>query len=391
VKKTRYEENKIEMNYEKLVDDFKLYECTLLSTMEEIEVLLRENPKKNLYFQKVRFVSKCGHEAQGYFVNVKSKGTGVLCKECSKMACSKKLKDFVKDSRIRCLEIENEGYNFIKNAVKDIFEVVKTNEGCLADFIIRPIGVQSDDWLKIQLKTTLNQSLGLYGFAMSGKSYPNCLIVCVCLGDKRTWILDGDTIPCLKGKLNIGAGNSKYSKYEVNETKMRDVFTEMYTTKPLFTQSECLIPISAQHKQEQIYRQIRETQVPFAYTYSEMEGLEYDFKIGETKFQEKVCSIAKPNWFIAGLYTNDGSNRKSGRKFKAYKKGENDFYWLWLKDTKIFYVIPEEKLIEYNKIETDTKMPYLGISMLDKNKWYQQYKFDADNLDIDKLKDLLNI
>lgn len=380
------------MNYEKLVDDLKIYECTLLSTKEEIEVLLEDNPKKSLDFQKVRFVSKCGHEAQGYFVNVKSKGTGVLCKECSKTASSKKLKDFVKDSKIRSLEIENEGYNYMKNVVKDIFDVVKTNEGCLADFIIRPVGVQSDDWLKIQLKTTLDQSLGLYGFAMKGKSYPNCLIVCVCLGDKRTWILDGDTIPFLKGNLNIGAGNSsKYSKYEVNETKMCEVFTDMYKTKPLFTESECLIPISDQQKQEHMYRQIRETQVPFAYTYPEIEGLEYDFKIGEIKFQEKVCSIYKPNWFAAALCTNDGGNRKAGRKYKAYKKGENDFYWLWLKDTKMFYVIPEDKMIEHNKIETDTKRPCFGISMLDKNKWYQQYKYDADNLDIDKLKGLLNI
>jgi hypothetical protein len=196
-----------------------MYECTLLSTREEIEVSLEDNPKKSLDFQKVRFVSKCGHEAQGYFVNVKSKGTGVLCKECSKAASSKKLKEFVKD--------------YMKNAVKDIFEVVKINEGCLAHFIIRPIGVQSDDWLKIQLKTTLDQSLGLYGFAMKGKSYPNCLIVCVCLGDKRTWILDG-------------------------ETKMCEVFTEMYKTKPL-KNSNYLLFIMRQEwaRQERLVQDVR--------------------------------------------------------------------------------------------------------------------------------------
>lgn len=379
------------MDYEKLVDNFKKYECTLLSTKEEIEVLLADNPKKSLDFQKLRFLSKCGHEAQGYFTNVKSKRTGVLCKECSKKVSVERQKNFIKDNRIRCLEIENEGYNYIKDVVKATFEIVKTNEGCLADCLIRPIDVETDKWLKVQIKTTQKKSpMNLYGFSLSGKVYPNCLIVCVCIDDKRMWILDGDTIPFLKSKLNIGAGKSKYSKYEVDETKMRDVFTESYTSKTLFSENECMIPISAQQKQEQVYRQIREKNTPFVYTYPEIEGLEYDFKIGETKFQEKVCCLAKPNWYSGALYTNNGRD-KLRRFYKAYKKGENDFYWFWLKEGGIFYVIPETVLIEHGKVETTTSRPQLLLPLKENKQWYQEYRFCLNSLDIEKLKRLLNI
>lgn len=380
------------MDYEKLVEEFKKCDCTLLSTEDEINALMKETTKKSVYHYKLRYIPKCGHEAQGYFTNMKYKDTDILCPECSRKISVERVKDFYKNNKVRSMEIENEGYNYLKNIMEKTFDIVKTNEGCLADFIVRPAHVETDEWLKVQIKTTCMVSTNkLYGFSMVGKTYPHCLIVCVCLADKRTWILDGDTLPILKSKLNIGAGKSKYSQYEVlEETEICKTFTKSYTTKILFPEKECMIPISVQQQQEQMYRQMREKITPFVYVYPEMEGLKYDFKVGELKFQEKVCSIPKPNWYIVGLYTNSG-HRGAKRIFKAYKKGDNDFYWLWLKDTQVFYVIPEEKLIEYGKIESKTERPYLSLSTKDNSKWYQDYKFDVDKLDIEKLRKLLNI
>ena len=59
-----------------------------------------------------------------------------------------------------------------------------------------------------------------------------------------------------------------------------------------------------------------------------MEGLVWDFKIGEKKTQEKVGCLRKDgNSYIFCLFKNNGKiNKKS--TFTQYKSGDNDVYWL---------------------------------------------------------------
>jgi hypothetical protein len=60
--------------------------------------------------------------------------------------------------------MENNGYNEIIKLLSINFIIKKTNEGCLADFIIQPKNTNENNWLPIQLKTTQNAIHNMYGF-----------------------------------------------------------------------------------------------------------------------------------------------------------------------------------------------------------------------------------
>ena len=91
---------------------------------------------------------------------------------------------------------------------------------------------------------------------------------------------------------------------------------------------------------------------------------------------------------MAAFYTNNGKlNGK--RQYKAYMKGDNDLYWVWVKGQRYFYIIPENELILRNMIDENNVSPsrrvYLGIKFKDTTQWYDKYKFDLDSLNKKKL------
>ncbi len=126
--------------YQNLCTKYAQYGCVLLTTQEEIEEL-RINNNKNIEHQKLHFLSKCGHESDGYFVNLKGKGTGINCRKCAQIKAIEVRKENMKDQPSN-QGIEYESFQYIRNMINAEFEVVKTNEGCIADFIVRPIGNQ---------------------------------------------------------------------------------------------------------------------------------------------------------------------------------------------------------------------------------------------------------
>jgi hypothetical protein len=381
--------------YQELCDKYKLYGCELITTKQEIDELL-ENSNKSVYYQKLHFMSKCGHESDGYLINLIGKGTGVNCRKCARAIMTQKQKENRKEGKQSGLELEYEGFKYIREIINKDFEVVKTNEGCIADFIVRPIGSNEDEWLMIQLKTTRKPSFGLYCFRTHGNDYSNCVMVMICLDDKKTWILDGKLTVGLKTNLNIGIGNSKYNEFMVNNNSI-DILNKFYESKDLFEREVCIYPQSPCQQQEQDYRRIIGNELSFLnYTYPEEEGLKHDFLINDKKVQEKVCSITtKKNgnkFYLAALYNNNG--KIDGiRQFKSYKKGENDFYWIWIKGERCFYVIPEKPLLDNGKIDDGSSdnpinRVYLGLKWKSDTEWYSEYKFDLDNLNAEKLKEI---
>jgi hypothetical protein len=131
-------------------------------------------------------------------------------------------------------------------------------------------------------------------------------------------------------------------------------------------------------------------------TYIEEECLKYDFLINNKKIQEKVCSIVhKKNGtttYGTSLYNNNGIVNQV-RQFKSYKKGENDFYWIWIKGERCFYVIPEKPLLDHGKIDEGVhgfpmKRSYLSLDWKCETKWYSEYKFDLNNIDKARLKNM---
>ena len=79
------------VDYVKLRETYESYGCKLLSTEEEVNKLM-EVKKKSIEYQKLRFESKCGHESEGYLVNLKYKGTGMNCRKCAYKCISVKAK-----------------------------------------------------------------------------------------------------------------------------------------------------------------------------------------------------------------------------------------------------------------------------------------------------------
>jgi hypothetical protein len=381
--------------YQELCDKYDKYGCKLLTTEAEIDGLMNGS-NKSVQYQKLHFVSKCGHESDGYLVNLIGKGTGINCNKCARAIITQKQKDNHKEGKQSNLSLEFEGFKYIREVINKDFEVVKTNEGCISDFIVRPIDSNEDEWLMIQLKTTRKPSFGLYSFKVCGKDYSKCVMVLICIEDKKTWILDGELTVGLKSGLNIGIGNSKYNEFMVKNNSI-DILNKFYESKYLFGKEECMYPQAPNQQQEQEYRKIIGTELSFLnYIYPEEEGLKYDFLINDKKVQEKVCSITtKTNgnkFYVAALYNNNGKI-EGVRQYKSYKKGENDFYWIWIKGERCFYVIPEKPLIDNGKIDdgisnTVVKRPYLGINWKSDTEWYSRYKFDLDNLNAEKLKEI---
>ena len=123
-----------------------------------------------------------------------------------------------------------------------------------------------------------------------------------------------------------------------------------------------------------------------------MEGLVYDFKIGDKKIQEKVGGYLHKNVNSHHFSFSKMKGRIEGkRKRQTYEVGDCDFYWLNCKNTSKFYVIPESILIEKGYIgNSDGKIKSITISKTNKKTfWTEDYFFDYDNLDKDKLCKIL--
>ena len=161
------------MDYTDLQKRFTEKGCTLLTTSEEITALI--GTKKSVAHLKLKFTSKCGHESEGYLTNLSGKGTGVNCRDCARHISSQKLRDNIQNGNPSGLELEFQGYTYLNGILEKSFEVKKTNEGCLADFVLRPLENKTDDWLMIQLKTTSKPSFGAYKYGMHGNNYEKCV------------------------------------------------------------------------------------------------------------------------------------------------------------------------------------------------------------------------
>jgi len=84
--------------------------------------------------------------------------------------------------------------------------------------------------------------------------------------------------------------------------------------------------------------------------------------------------------------------RIEGKKIRqTYEIGDCDFYWLNCKNSSNFYVIPENILIENGILGSlDGKIKSLTISKTNKKTfWTNDYLFNYENLDKDKLCKIL--
>ncbi len=357
--------------------------CNVTMTEEEFNTNYTTNKSK------INYIASCGHSNSVSWKNFTGLNQGINCPSCVHINTGIKLKELRSGDQINSsIEQEFECIQYFVENINQRFQVKKLYDGCRADIALKPIESFDNLWLGIQVKSTSNKcDGGQYDFKLNGINYDNYLILCICLEDKRMWLIPYEDVKCQTSiKISL---KSKYNHYEVYVTQLFTKLKTFYETIPTFPFDLLNIPTSNTHKQEQHYRKIREDTIDFIeFTYPEFEGIVYDFKIKDKKIQEKVGFICKNNPNSFGFHINKSNGRKQNC---SYKLGDNDFYWLHCKNTTKFYVIPEAILIEKGFIGTMCRQ-HLYISPTNKNtKWTDDYLFNYDDIDKERLLQLLQI
>lgn len=369
------------LTYEKTYEYFESKSCKLSYTKEEFESYYKNNS------QKLKYIASCGHENNVCWKNFSGLNQGIFCPLCVNKNTGIKLQQLYSGINSNgALKQEYSGIQYFIKLVDELYDVKKNFDGCNADISIKPKNCEFDKWLGIQVKTTNKKTeKEQYYFRLNNGNYEDCLILCICEEDKKIWLIPYENV---KGLKTIGiAKKSKYNKYEIIKEILFESLDVFYNTLPTFEYSILNIPTSKSQKQEQEFRNLRENKIDFIdFTNHDIEGLVYDFKIGNKKVQEKVGSYCKknnPNMFIFNL--NKYECRIHGKcQQKCYEEGDNDLYWLHCKNNK-FYVIPEYVLMEKGFIGENGKQK-LYVSPTNQNtSWCNSYQFDYNNIDKERL------
>ena len=358
--------------------------CALSITEEEFNTNTFGNNKR-----KINYIASCGHSNSVALNNFISLNQGIQCPSCVHKNTGLKLKELRSgENKNSSIEQEFKCIQYFIGVINEYFQVKKTFDGCKADIVLRPADSISDLWLGIQVKSTCKKNdRGQYNFNLNRINYDNSLILCICLEDKKMWLIPYEDV---KGQIGIKISiNSKYNHYEVNVNTIDNKLMNFYENMPKFQFDILTTPTSDTHKQEQYYRKLREENLDFIqFIYPDFEGNVYDFKISDKKVQEKVGFICKNNTDSFGFHINKSDGKKSNC---SYKVGDNAVYWLHCKNTSRFYVIPESILIENGFIGDNCKQ-HIYISPTNLNtKWTDEYLFNYENIDKERLLQLLHI
>jgi hypothetical protein len=371
-------------SYETIEAHFTSKDCQLCYTKEEFETYYINNK------QKLTYIASCGHKNEVCWKNFNGLNQGTNCPSCVNKNTGIKLKEFRTGENKNSLQQEYNNIAYFRNMIDHYFKILKTFDGCKADIAIQKFNEINDLWLGIQVKTTIKKTdRNQYYFRLNNGKYDNCILLCICDEDKKMWLIPYEEV---KGLKTIGiAQKSKYSKYEVDSNNIVEKLNNYYELCIKLKFDILDTPTSNSQKQEQEYRKIRETKIDFIeFKNNDIEGLVYDFMIGNKKVQEKVGTICKNNINSYSFSLCKYDCRINGKcKNKSYEEGDNDLYWLNCKNGK-FYVIPEEVLCENGYIGKYCKKEKLYVSQTNQNtEWSDKYLFDYDNIDKTRLLQII--
>lgn len=346
--------------------------CKLLTTEDEYIAL-----KANRKIPKVEYIASCGHKHTVHTNVFISRNSGIKCPACvAKDIGERKEGD---NSRTEeggsiHLALEDKCREYITKLLENNFEVVKNKDGCLSDFCVRKKGSTSDEWLQIQLKSTLKQHYKVYGFHID-REYPDCAIICMCWEEKRIWVFNWNEINGQK-KLSIGHKTSKYDSYAVKGTPdLIKALERCMDANKLYKLETINIPISVMMKKEHEYATLRETKLPFLnFALPSRQNLVYNFMIGDLRVQEKVAAAMKGKKSF-----NTRLSKHNKKVLCPYAKGNCDLYWVHAPDKDTFWVIPESVLLKKGYLASDDTVGKTNLHLTSSN--FEDYKFTYSKLD----------
>ena len=357
-------------SYENIKSAYEKKSCTLLTTKEELKQMLETKLLNQIIF---KIISSCGHNDNSFYYTFKDNGTGIKCKKCTAVETSQnaKLNSKTHTGEVKSMLIEARGVDLIKELCKGIFDIEKTREGCEADILIRPTNEKIDKWLKVQLKVTTSPS-EITSFNVT-KRYTNMIVLLICVTNKKYWLFESNSMKIQK--YHMGITRSKYDEYKIKN--LCEEFKKWYNKDIYNTKLKIgNIPIALKAKIEYKYVLIREEKVKFInFVHNEIDGLVYDFKIGDKHIQEKVCAPNERGFLMVKLVKSAG-----GKNEVPYDEKDNDIYWLNVNHSTYFYVIPTSKLVQLGYVSTKKYVgdKYLNLTKSDQD--YSMYLFNYDTI-----------
>jgi hypothetical protein len=368
--------------YKKVLTFCNENECTLLTTFEEFEIKRETVLQKAHSHVRIDFIGICGHASSAVVTNFLTRKTGIRCKECVRKNTLVRLKS--NNNNIT----EFNSIKLIEEILSHEYTIIRTKEGCKADIIIHKKGIHNK-YMPIQLKATEHMSHGMYSFRGINKEYVNMLLICTCITEKKIWVIPYNYISHLE-YLNISA-RSKYNKYLIKDNNQLgdylDSFDEEYYRSDIV---ELMKPISKFQAKEQEYVTKRETYINFLkYRYPYIQNTPTDFIINNKNMQEKVAGLVKNkgiNILIAYLSSNNGKAENGARKFRTYRLGENDYYWIHSSIDDRFWIFPEEVLYNRGYISgKDETIKNKTIKISNGTIWIKEYEYNYKAYDKDKI------
>lgn len=393
------------LTYEELVDIFAEKGCTILTTKENFEsgrILLNWDSSA----VKLKFtVNCCGNERESsYYTMKRIINNSWQCKICVNKRSSEIHKAKAKDSdgNVVAIQTEHKAFVYLKNLLSNIFYVEKTNDGNIADCIVKPIYIDEDIWLRVQIKSTLCIKNDQYLFALHNNDYSGLLIICVCVSDNAIWLIPGKNVAEISGITITKNSSTTYDKYKCDINILEEMIVNIYFDDNYTFMDKCssYIPKAITSQKEHSFVLHRKKMLPFIdFIDNEMDNQTYDFKIGKYKIQEKSHNFKQHNGYVYGLCKANG--RRQNNKQIPYCKGDNEFYWFNLSDMVLFYCIPECKMIEHGFISTELQKGKTGILFFpypdkpSRNKvvltsFAKEYLFDYNNVDKEKFLQLFS-
>ena len=370
-------------NYQIVKKCIEENECVLLTTFEEFEEMRKTVLHQYYQYVRVRLIGSCSHESSVVFTNFKLRQTGKRC-----ITCIRNEQKTTHQKNKNAHEIEYQGIKLLEEYLSIQYEVIRTKEGCLADLIIKNKGKEVDEWIPIQVKTTINICYNMYSFTIRN-DYKNMLIMCVCISERKIWVLPYNHLN-VKKKLNISI-KSKYSKYLIENDSIHKHIEKYQSDIVPMNLSDLLQPVNILQQREQEYCRKRESNLPFlSYQYPDIQNTCVDVIVNGKKVQEKVLGFVESKKTLQCSFSARNGKVDGKRSDRMYQLGENDHYWIHSSIDDRFWIIPEQVLFEKGYIsninEIKPKKTFAFKSKLNEhNKWLTDYEFDYTNVNRDKI------